>query len=120
MQNITEYWPAALFGLFGLAFRWSRMGLPNGGAEPKTAIETIIRLARLWVEATTGSIIFIIAVFIGTELFPAYAGIKFLALAFAALLGAALSDSIGKFIQNPAIVFNWVKDTVLAWFGRSQ
>lgn len=115
---IVTYWPALIFGLFGLAFRWSRMGLPNGGNEPKTRLEQFSRLARLWIEATAGSVIFVFSCLIATKFYEPLAGIAFPALSLASLLGAATSDMIGKFLQNPASVFDWVRDAVLRWVGK--
>lgn len=94
------------------------MGLPNGGTEPKTPIEQLVRLLRLWLEATVGSIIFIAIVFVSKEFYPVINNFIFLALAMASLLGAALSDAIGVFIQNPAVAVNWVRDTIMKWMGK--
>ncbi len=115
---LTPYWPSFLFGIFGLAFRWSRMGLPNGGTEPHNAFEQFVRLFKLWVEATVGSFVMIALVFIAKIFYPVVGDFIFILLALASMLGAAMSDALGKIIQNPTGTFDWVRDTVMKWFGK--
>ena len=95
------------------------MGLPNGGNEPKTIFEQLARITRLWVEASTGALLFIMAAFVAHEIKPEIHAYLFPLLALGSLLGAALSDMIGQFVQNPGLIFNWVRDTALKWFGKA-
>ena len=58
------------------------------------------------------------SLFIAKIFYPVVGDFIFILLALASMLGAAMSDALGKIIQNPVGTFDWIRDTVMKWFGK--
>jgi hypothetical protein len=99
---ITTHWVAMMAGLLGLAVRLQSADLPNGGAEPKSILEHMRRLVRIWIEATAGAFLLgllatIATIFkedvMKTEAIP-------LLLAVAVFAGAAFSNLLARWFKD--------------------
>jgi hypothetical protein len=97
-------WIALIGGLLGLGIRFSRVALPNGGAEPKSIFGHLWRLTRVWIEATASAFVWAILgllliefkhVAISTTGNPLF-------LAAAVFVGAAGSDLWARWASNPS------------------
>ena len=100
---IATHWMALVAGLLGLAMRISRVPLPNGGAEPRSLLVHIWRLARVWMEATAGAFLLALVVSVGMairhDLITEAASPMILALGV--MIGAAASDLWWRWGTDP-------------------
>jgi hypothetical protein len=101
MTLIPAFWPVLVGGPMGVALRVSTLGIPNGGREPRSALQHAGRLVRLWIEATSWSMALIAATALGKSLAPVDLESP-AALGLAAGLGAALSGWLTGCVRDPA------------------
>jgi hypothetical protein len=117
--ELAGYGGALLFGLAGLGVRWSGDHLPNGGAEPKTWREAAGRLARIWLEASAWALLLAAAALAAAPWVPGVERVP--AVAVAAFLGAALSESLTLLVSRPgralSTLVRWARQLITAWRG---
>jgi hypothetical protein len=111
---IVAHWVAMMAGLLGLAIRLQSADLPNGGAEPKSVVEHMLRLIRIWIEATAGAFLLgliatIVTIFkqevLKIEAIP-------LLLAVAVFAGAAFSNLLARWFRDARLFPQDIADSV--------
>lgn len=112
-DGLLTYWASALMGLVGLGLRVSRVGLPNGGAEPRNVVIHAWRLFRVWIESTGWALVAGVIAVSAKETAPVDTTSPAI-VGLAVFVGAAWSDTLSRSITNPAGTLN----AALEWFGR--
>jgi hypothetical protein len=118
-QLESAYAGALLFGLLGFGIRWSGQALPNHGSEPADWRAAAGQLLRLWLEATSFSLVFAAAALAAAAWLPGIDSAS--AIGVAAFLGAALSGGLTRLVARPAPalrqVVKWAATLMGAWRG---